>query len=73
MITVGALAKLYGQLPSYVQANATTYDIQIMDLMLSWEQQQHDEASGKKTKPKLSVEQMQSMVDSVKKKKNKNE
>lgn len=69
MITIGALAKLYGQLPSSVQANATTYDIQVMDLMLAWEQQQYNEANGIKTTPKLSVEQMQSMIKNVKKKK----
>lgn len=70
MITVGALAKLYGQLPSSVQANATTYDIQVMDLMLSWERQQYNEANGVKTTPKLSIEQMQAMVNDVKKRKN---
>lgn len=62
---------MYGQLPSYVLANATTYDIQVMDLMLGWEQQQYDKANGKKSTPKLSVEQMQAMVAEVKKRKKK--
>lgn len=62
---------MYGQLPSYIQANATIYDIQVMDMMLAWEKQQYDEINGKKAIPKLSVEQMQSMINNVKKKKKK--
>ncbi|CAB5225849.1 hypothetical protein UFOVP758_25 [uncultured Caudovirales phage] len=56
---------MYGQLPSYVQANATTYDIKVMDVMLSWEQKQQDERDGKLPTPKLSQEQMKSMIESV--------
>jgi hypothetical protein len=37
MITVGVLAKKYGQLPSKVLARATTYDIMIDDVLTTWE------------------------------------
>lgn len=56
---------MYGQLPSHVKANATTYDIKVMDVMLSWEQKQQDERDGKLPTPKLSQEQMKNMIESV--------
>jgi hypothetical protein len=57
---------MYGQLPSYVKANATTYDLMVMDTVLSWEQQKSDEANGTKHIPKLTQEQMLKMMASVK-------
>lgn len=60
------MAKMYGQLPSYVLANATTYDMLVTDTVLSWEREQYNKASGKTTTPQLSVEEMQAMVAGVK-------
>lgn len=57
---------MYGQLPSYVKANATTYDLMVMDTVLSWEQQKLDEANGIKHTPKLTQEQMLKMIANVK-------
>lgn len=37
MVTVGDLAKTYHVLPSEVLAKATTYDIMITDVMITWE------------------------------------
>jgi hypothetical protein len=53
---------MYGQLPTYVQTNATTYDIKVMDVMLSWEQKQQDQRDGKLSTPKLSQQQMLEML-----------
>jgi hypothetical protein len=58
---------MYGQLPSYVKANATTYDIMVMDTMLSWEKQEHDKASGVNPAPELSQADLQAMLDNVRK------
>ena len=57
---------MYGQLPSYVKANASTYDLMVMDTVLSWEQKKLDEANGIKHTPKLSQEQMLKMLADVK-------
>ena len=57
---------MYGQLPSYVLANATTYDMLVTDTVLSWEREQYNKASGKTSTPQLSVEEMQAMVAGVK-------
>jgi hypothetical protein len=54
---------MYGQLPSYVKANATTFDVMVMDVMLSWENQKLDESQGKKPIPKLSQKQMMDMLN----------
>lgn len=54
---------MYGQLPSYVKANATTYDLMVMDTVLSWENQKLDEANGIKPIPKLSQEEMLDMLN----------
>ena len=62
------MAKLYGQLPSYVRANATTYDMLVTNAMQSWEKEQYDKASGKLSTPQLSTEEMLSMLDRVKNK-----
>jgi hypothetical protein len=45
MITVGVLAKKYGQLPSQVLSNATTYDIMIDDVLTTWENYNRDPGS----------------------------
>jgi hypothetical protein len=68
MITIGLLAKTYGQLPSYVLANATTYDLRVMDTVAQWENQAYEQSQGKKSVPKLSQQQMMDMINKVKKK-----
>lgn len=65
------MAKMYGQLPSYVKANATTYDMLVTNTVLSWEREQYDKANGKIATPQLSVEDMKTMLDRVKNKSNK--
>jgi hypothetical protein len=63
---------MYGQLPSYIRDNATTYDMLVSDVMLSWESQKIEEArTGVKSPPKLSQAEMQAMLDKVKIKKEK--
>lgn len=62
------MAKLYGQLPSYVKANATTYDMLVTNAVLSWEREQYDKANGKSATPQVSVEEMKAMLDRVKNK-----
>ena len=59
------MAKAYGQLPSYVRDNATTYDVMVMDMMLSWEEQSRGEAAGIKSVPELTQEQMLEMIKRV--------
>jgi hypothetical protein len=59
---------MYGQLPSYIEANATTFDIMVYDVMMSWEEHQRNQAEGKLDTPKLSQEQMTAMLEKVRKK-----
>jgi hypothetical protein len=59
---------MYGQLPSYIQANATTFDIMVYDVMMSWEEYQQNQAEGKLQTPKLSQEQMIAMLEKVRNK-----
>lgn len=59
------MAKMYGQLPSYVKDHATTYDMLVTDALLSWEQEQYNKAQGKLSTPNLSQEEMQAMLDRV--------
>lgn len=53
---------MYGQLPSYVKATATTYDLLVMETVLSWEKKTYDQANGVNEAPKLSQEQMLKMM-----------
>jgi hypothetical protein len=67
MINIGMIAKQYGILPSMVRELGTTYDLMIYDVMMSWEQYQQEQASGKKSTPKLSEEAMMAAMERVKK------
>ena len=55
MLTVGHLARTYGQLPSAILANATTYDIAVDDLYQRWET---EERTGHKDTPNLSEDEI---------------
>ncbi len=61
------MAKMYGQLPSYVKANATTYDMLVTEAVLTWEKEQYDKAAGKPVAPKLSIEDMMTMMKNARK------
>lgn len=63
------MAKMYGQLPSYVRDNATTFDIIVTNTVLAWEQEQYDKANGKTTVPELSLDEMQAMMKAARKEK----
>lgn len=66
MMAVGTLAKMYKQLPSTVRDNASTYDLMVANVMISWENQQIAEANGKpKPAPNLSQEEMKAMIKRV--------
>jgi hypothetical protein len=59
---------MYGMLPSQVREHATTYDMLVTDMVVSWESQKLEEIkTGVKTPPKLSADQMQAMLDKVSK------
>lgn len=60
------MAKMYGQLPSYVKANATTYDMLVTDALLSWENEQYERAQGKTPVPNLTKEEMLAMLKQAK-------
>lgn len=66
------MAKMYGQLPSYVKERATLYDMRVTSAVLAWEQEQYDKASGKSSTPKLSQEEMQAMLARVRNQNDKN-
>ena len=70
MITIGMMAKQYHMLPSQVALAATTYDIQVFNSLMTWEQEQQDKASGKKPVPQLSVDEMQAMLQKTREKQN---
>ena len=40
LINIGNLAKTYNVLPSYVLENATTFDLMVADVMVTWENHQ---------------------------------
>lgn len=61
------MAKHYHILPSDIITKATTYDLQVFNAVMAWEQEQHDKAAGKKPLPKLSTEQMTEMLNRVRK------
>jgi hypothetical protein len=58
------MAKYYGVLPSQVVEQATTFDLQVYDISLTWEKHQRDEANG--VVPEYSQEQLLDSLNSLK-------
>jgi len=66
------MAKAYGLLPSEVRSRGTLYDIKVTEALVAWEQKIQEEVStGVKQPPKLSMDQMQAMMERVKNEKRK--
>lgn len=65
LVTIGAIAKEYGQLPHVIRDTATTYDLMIYDVARTWEKYHHDRANGK-TMTEPNLEEMQAMMAAAK-------
>jgi hypothetical protein len=49
IILIDTMAERYGQLPSQVMANATTFDVFVADTAIGYRNYLNDKASGKNT------------------------
>jgi hypothetical protein len=68
-VTLDRMAQRYGKLPSEVLERATVLDFRIMDVADSYLNYQRTIAeTGRPPPPKLSIDQMQAMMDKVKNK-----
>lgn len=56
---------MFGKLPSEVLAAGTTFDMMVMNMMITWENQQHEKAAGKKSTPTLTQKEMMDMLAKV--------
>lgn len=50
-VTLDSLGKRYGMLPSMVLQNATTFDLECLDIAITYENMKIAEASGKPVEP----------------------
>jgi hypothetical protein len=73
VLTLDSLAYRYKCLPSEVLERANTLDLHVMDIANRWTKKQREDADNERTggksvliTPKLSIEQMKAMLDSVK-------
>ena len=68
VLTLDNLASRYNCLPSEALQRATTLDLYVLDVSAKWSKYQSElaEGTGTKATPKLSQEQMMSMIKSVK-------
>jgi len=72
MLTLDFVSKRYGRLPSEVMLTGSTFDFHIADLAIKYETYCREVAEAKATgrappAPKLTVAEMQAMMDNVKK------
>jgi hypothetical protein len=67
IVSLDNLASRYHMLPSQALESATTFDLYVMDVAVRYERHRHQVATGAKTDTKLSREQLQSMIDRVRK------
>jgi len=70
MITIDNLASRYHLLPSDVLSKANSFDLEVLNISSRWERHKFEQQNPdiKKESPKLSVEQMQEMLNKVKNK-----
>jgi hypothetical protein len=73
MLTLDSLSQRYGQLPSSVMQNGSTFDLAVIDLAFKWERIQRERANNPNYKPEkpkanLTQEQMRAMIQAVRKK-----
>jgi len=66
MITIGTLAKSYGQLPHQVREHASIYDLMVTNVLVSWENKQIDQLSGNNKVPDMSQEEMMAILKKAK-------
>jgi hypothetical protein len=73
MITLDNLAHRYNILPSEALGRATSFDLYVLNVSTQWHNYKHREAEsgGIKPPPKLTQEQMQAMMASVRNKERK--
>jgi hypothetical protein len=58
------MAERYGLLPSEVLSRATTLDVAVMDISLSYEKMKHDKSQGKP--PSMTQEDMKALLEKAK-------
>jgi hypothetical protein len=58
------LGKRYGKLPSEILSSATTLDLQVLDISISYENQRIAEIQGKTLEP--TVDQMKAAMEQIK-------
>lgn len=65
LLQIDGLGKRYGLLPSEILAKADTFDLYVMDAVLSWETYQHKKANSKagEVVPKLTTDQLQTIFN----------
>jgi hypothetical protein len=66
MITIGTLAKSYGQLPHQIRENASIYDLMVTNVLVSWENRKIDELTGNKKVPDMSQDEMMAILNKAK-------
>ena len=52
------MAKEFGLLPSQVRTQATSYDIMVLDVMVTWEKDIQERAQGRIEAPNLSQDEL---------------
>lgn len=67
-VTLDTLGKRYGMLPSMVLANASTFDLECLDIAITYENLKIAEASGKPAEPS-----QDELLEVIKKSRSKNE
>ena len=72
ILTIDNLAHRYKMLPSQALEQGNTFDLYVLDVSNRFTKRQHDIAQGNQSEtitPKLSLEEMQAMVNKVKERK----
>lgn len=53
-------------LPSYVKDHGTTFDLMVHDVLMAWDQHNHDRANGKMTTPNVDEKTLMEIMNKAK-------
>ena len=67
LVSLDRLASRYHLLPSQALESGTTFDLYVMDVAVRYERYRHEIETGAKKETNLSHQQMQAMIDRVRK------
>jgi hypothetical protein len=63
---IGEIARTFGCLPSEVDSKASTFDVMVYDVLMTWDQYKEDKKNGKISTPNLDEKELLDIIKRAK-------